>query len=74
MLLREQAHGMRMVCAVESEKRANGGTEEVVLSCEFWVLSYPSRARAKETRGTKETRQTRETRYERRYKRMANET
>ena len=37
------------------------GTEEVVLSCEFWVLSCLSRAGAKETRGTKETRQTRET-------------
>ena len=38
-----------------------GETEEIVLSCEFWVLSYLSRAGAKETRGTKETRQTRET-------------
>ena len=31
-------------------------TEEDVLSFEFWVLSYLSRAWAKETRETKETR------------------
>jgi hypothetical protein len=51
----------KLVCAVESETCATGGTEEVVLSFELWVLNYLSRARAKETRGTKETRQTRET-------------
>ena len=45
----------------DGETNTTGGTEEVVLSCEFWVLSYLSRAGAKETRGTKKTRQTRET-------------
>ena len=51
-----------MAYGAEGGKSGAGGTEEVVLSCEFWVLSYLSRAGAKETRGTKETRETRETR------------
>jgi hypothetical protein len=38
--------------------RESTPTFREVLSCEFWVLSYLSRAGAKETRGTKETRQT----------------
>ena len=50
-----------MAYGAEGGKSATGETEEVVLSCEFWVLSYLSRAGAKETRGTKETRETRET-------------
>ena len=57
--MREELVGL--VSGAEGEPSETGGTEEVVLSCEFWVLSYLSRAGAKETRGTKETRETRET-------------
>ena len=45
-----------MVYLVDGEPRETGGTcetEEVVLSFELWVLSYLSRAGAKETRETK---------------------